>query len=150
MKVVIYLAGDLLGGEERWRPKVVKAIGNDSAEFLSPIDDCTYKYYDFKQRSEDEKVFALADLAKVDACHILFAYVRESPSRHSGTSAEIGYAKARGKKIFLVNDMKKTLWHLYEFIDMLADKNFDTLSRGIEYLKRYIAEMNYKIEENSQ
>ena len=143
--IICYLAGDL--SEDRWRLKVVKACEGLSVEFLSPIDGIDYRYSVMKKANESSRVFLHADYKKIDLADVVFAYIRSCKSRHSGTSAEIGYARARGKLVLYVNDMKKTERYLYEFIERTANEVFDTLSRGIDYLQDYLVEMDYEVKE---
>jgi len=138
----IYLAGDI-AKEDRWRPKVMKALEGLPVEWLSPIDQIDYGYYRLKKEHEENKVFLFADYMKIDRADIVFAYLRRCDSRHSGTSAEIGYARAKGKFIIYINDMPKTEAYLYEFVQRTADIAFTKLRDGIEFLKDFVAEMNY-------
>jgi len=142
MKLKIYLAGDI-SKEDRWRPKVIKALEGLPVEWLSPLDNLEYRYNYFKRRDIENEGFLFADYMKIDRADIIFAYLRRCDSRHSGTSAEIGYARAKGKFIIYINDMPKTEAYLYEFIQRTADIAFTKLRDGIEFLKDFVAEMNY-------
>lgn len=142
MCIKVYLAGDI-AKEDRWRPKVLKACHGLAVEFLSPIDTIDYRYKYLKDANESNRVFVYCDYKKIDMADIVFAYIRRSKSKHSGTSAEMGYAKAKGKLILYVNDMPKTERYLFEFVERTADEVFDTLAKGISYLKEYLQEMTY-------
>jgi len=148
--IAVYLAGDL--SEDRWRLKVAKACEGEglNVKFLSPIDGIDYRYSALKKANLSNRVFLHCDYKKIDEADVVFAYVRSCKSRHSGTSAEIGYARAKGKLILYVNDMGKTERYLYEFIERSADEVFDTLSQGINYLQDYLVEMDYIVMENTE
>jgi len=142
MRLKIYLAGDI-SKKNRWRFKVINALEGLPIEWLSPVDEADYCYSQLKKRYEENQFFVFADYMKIDKADIVFAYLRRCDSRHSGTSAEIGYARAKGKFIIYVNDMPKTEAYLYEFIQRTADIAFTRLRDGIEFLKDFVAEMNY-------
>ena len=144
--IIVYLAGDI-AKEDRWRSRVIKACEGFDVIFVSPVDTADYKYYSMKKCNEANRVFLYCDYKKIDISDVVFAYMRHSKSRHSGTSAEIGYAKAKGRLILYINDMNKTERYLYEFVERTADEVFDTLPQGIDYLQDYLAEMDYEVKE---
>ena len=143
MKVTVYLAGDV-SSTDRKRAKVLKHFkGNDKIAFLSPIDDCRYSYKPAKEICSKSEVFLYADYHKIDLSDIVLVFLRACESRHSGTSAEVGYARAKGKLIIYVNAIPKMEWHFYEFIQRTADIVFDNLEEGLDFLEKYADEMNY-------
>ena len=144
--ITVYLAGDI-ASEDRWRPRVVKACEGLNVIFLSPLDNIDYRYSTLKKANLSNRVFLHCDYKKIDMADVVFAYVRSCKSRHSGTSAEIGYARSRGKLVLYVNDMKKTERYLYEFIERTADVVFNTFPQGIDYLQDYLVEMDYEVKE---
>ena len=142
MKVIVYLAGDVSGGD-RWRPKVVEACKGLNVEFLSPIDCVDYTLKSLRKANKKNRVFLHCDFMKCDLAHVIFAYIRKSASRHSGTSAEIGYAKKAGKLILLVNDLPEDEEYLYEFVKRAADEYFRDFDKGVDYLADFIEEMQF-------
>ena len=143
MKITVYLAGDV-SSTDRWRPQVLERFkGNDSVVFLSPIDGCRYSYKPAKEICSKSEVFLYADYHKIDLSDIILVFLRACESRHSGTSAEVGYARAKRKLIIYVNAIPKMEWHFYEFIQRTADIVFDNLGEGLDFLEKYAEEMNY-------
>lgn len=136
----VYLAGDI-SKEDRWRPQVCEALDGLNVSFLSPVDRIDYDRINIENRKN--RVFDHCDYLKIDRADVVFAYTRPSDSLHSGTSAEIGYAKALGKLILLVNEFPKDKKFLYEFIRRSSDEVFDSLEEGIGYLKEVVSEMQY-------
>ena len=143
-KIVVYLAGSL-SEDRRWRVGVMNSLlGEFNVEFLSPVDKgIYYDYRRLKESNAHNRVFMHCDYAKIDRSDVVFAYITHGDSRHSGTSAEIGYARAKGKIILLVNDMPEKEQYLYEFIKRSADEFFPDLCDGIMYLQELVAEMQY-------
>ena len=145
--VSIYLAGSI-GNDNRWRPGVItrinRACGTTKTRFLSPVDQgISYNPIMLKLANDRNKVYLHCDYAKIDAADVVFAYVCKSLSRHSGTSAEIGYACARGKLIILVNDMEPHDAVFYDFIKLSADAYFTSLDKGLDFLEAYVKELDY-------
>jgi len=145
MKVRVYLVGDI-AKTDRWRPKIIKAV-DCGVEWLSPVDTVSYSYKSLTEANRDNKTFLYCDYMKVERADVIFCYLRKSKSRHSGSSAEIGYAtKCKdgcNKVIILVNELPKEEAYLYEFIHRSADVWFDNLEDGISFLKQLVWEMNY-------
>jgi len=139
-KIRVYLAGDI-SKDERWRPKVFDALEGLNVTFLSPVDRVDYET--INKSNAKNKVFEHCDYLKIDRADIVFCYIRECGSLHSGSSAEIGYAKAKGKLILLAIDLPKDAGYLYEFIRRTADEKFDSLEAGIGYLRDLVKEMQY-------
>ena len=139
----VYLAGDI-AYENRWRPKVAEAVKPFLCQLFSPIDTIDYNLVALERANKDNQVFVPCDFKKIDLCDILFAYIRNgSGSLHSGTSCEIGYAKAKGKHIILVKNLPKLEAYLYQFIQRTADAYFTVLEDGIKYLVEFVSEMEY-------
>lgn len=140
-KLTVYLGGDIIG--EEWRGEVVRYLGNlaNHVRFLSPRH--TIKDVDERigpDRYTTEFVFFdTIDLMKIDASQILFFFIRDSGSVFSGTSFEIGYGKAKGKTIILVNaitdGVKKML---YEMIQKQASYFAQSLAAGCWMLEAIV------------
>ena len=143
MRISVYLAGDI-SDKHRWRPKIMKALEGLDVEFLSPIDvGIDYSEKALRLANRKNRVFLHCDFMKCDRCDVLFAYLRLSKSRHSGTSTEVGYAKKAGKIIILVNDMPDDEEYLYEFVKRAADEYFRDFDKGVDYLRDLVEEMQY-------
>ena len=139
-RIRVYLAGDI-SDADRWRPKVSEALEGLNVNFLSPIDRIKYARINVENRKN--KVFEHCDYLKIDRADVVFCYIRKCKSLHSGSSAEIGYAKAKGKLIILCIDLPKETAYLYEFIRRTATETFDNLGDAIDYLRALVEEMNY-------
>ncbi|GGX19285.1 nucleoside 2-deoxyribosyltransferase domain-containing protein [Aquimarina muelleri] len=126
MKPKIYLAGGFKGG---WQKKVTKELSSDFILFNPEEHKLT----------ESEKYTAW-DLFHVDKCDILLGYMtKDNPSGY-GLALEIGYAKAKGKLIILI-DEKSPSDSLFEKYFLIckesSDVNFETLENAINYIKKF-------------
>jgi len=147
MLIKVYLAGDI-SRVDRWRSRVMKACRDLPIEWYCPVDTIDYRPKQLAKANAQNLVFLDCDLAKVDKADVVFAYIRECDSRHSGTSAEIGYAYKAGKMVILVNDMQSDLECKYGFIKRLVGyRYFRSLTRGIDFLQEFVAEMHYRPQE---
>jgi nucleoside 2-deoxyribosyltransferase len=143
----VYLAGDI--SPDRWRLKVIEACKDLALEFLSPIDNVSYSYQSLIAIHKNKEVFHLADRVKVDESTVVFAYIKDgSPSLFSGTSWEMGYGKASGKVIILVNDMKPSVACKYELVKRMTDLYYTSLDEAIETLRELALEMGFQPEKN--
>jgi nucleoside 2-deoxyribosyltransferase len=140
-KLIVYLAGDI--APENWRQRVLDKFKNrEGIDFFYPRTGLSYKERSLAQTEKSRTAYHIADLLKIESSDIVFAYIeKDSPSAYSGTSCEIGYAKARGKYIILV---KEETSHLYNFIKRVADIVFEKLDDGIEHLMDILEEMEVK------
>ncbi|MBQ0733944.1 nucleoside 2-deoxyribosyltransferase domain-containing protein [Aquimarina celericrescens] len=126
MKPKIYLAGGFKGG---WHNKVIDELKNGCILFNPQQHNLP----------ESEKYTAW-DLYHVDKCDILLGYMaKDNPSGY-GLALEIGYAKAKGKLIILVderspedNQFKKYFLICKESSDVL----FENLESAISYIKTF-------------
>jgi nucleoside 2-deoxyribosyltransferase len=139
-RIRVYLAGDI-SDQDRWRPKVFEALEGLNVNFLSPVDRIKYERINVENRKN--KVFEHCDYLKIDRADVVFCYIRPCASLHSGSSAEIGYAKAKGKLIILVNEIDPSKGYMYEFIKRTADEFFTSLDEGVDYLRALVEEMQY-------
>jgi len=143
MLIKVYLAGDI--STDRWRLRVIEACKDLDIEFLSPIDNVSYSYQSLIAVHKVKQVFHFADQMKVDKADIVLAFVKDgSPSLFSGTSWELGYAKAKGKVTILINDMKPSLACKYELIKRMADIYCTSLEEGIDLLRELAFEMGFQ------
>lgn len=144
-KIRVYLAGDL-SKNGRWRKRVIDRFAAfTNVEFMSPVDTLSYDPVQLRRANKLNTVFVDCDLTKVQECEILFVYLRSCGSRHSGSSAEVGYATALGKLVILVNDMPASEEVQYGFIKGLVPERryFRRLEDGIEFLEDFLLEYGY-------
>lgn len=136
-----YLAGDIR--PDNWRAKVLQRFSNrEGIEFLFPQTGFSYEERSLAQTERFRTGYQVADFWKVDRADVIFAYIeKDSPSIYSGTSAEIGYAKAKGKYVILV---KEPTTHLYGLIKRISSIVFDKLDDGLEHLEDIWEEMAVK------
>jgi nucleoside 2-deoxyribosyltransferase len=126
-KIKVYLAGDLLVPD--WRKEIIDYFREyDNIEFVYPI---TYK----ESSTRDPRVYVIRDISLLRLADVVFAYIRDVNHKYSGTSAEIGMAKALGKTLVVVieNDCKTT--NQFSFIAQIADSVCNTLDKGIDILE---------------
>jgi len=147
--VVVYLAGAV--DKEPWRARLVSECKDLPIVFVSPIDNLSYSYQSLCSAHRAKEVFHLADQLKVDRSDVVFAYIRDgSESLFSGTSWELGYAKASGKIVILVNDMPPSRACKYELIKRMADLYRTSLDEGIGALRELASEMAFGPKELKQ
>lgn len=143
--LVIYMAGAV--DKEPWREKLIKECRDLPLVFISPIDQISYSYQSLCSQHRTKAVFHLADQLKIDQADLVFAYIREgSESLFSGTSWELGYAKAKGKITILVNDMKPSLACKYELVKRMVDLYHTSLDEAIDDLRELATEMAFSPE----
>ena len=118
----VYLAGDVF---KPWRGEVVRAAGG-AANFRDPAMLAA------RYPAISMDAIAQAELAWVGECHLVFAFIHEGHKSATGTPAEIGYAKARGIPILLVDERQDAGT---EWLRALATKSTSHLGTGIEMLK---------------
>ena len=126
MKPKIYLAGGFKGG---WHKKVTKEL-NINFTLFNPEE----------HKLKDSNHYTTWDLFHVDKCDILLGYMaKDNPSGY-GLALEIGYAKAKGKLIILIDERSKkdAIFKKY-FLICKESSNviFDTLEDAINYLKKF-------------
>jgi len=75
------------------------------------------------------------DLLGIDSCHVVFAYMERMNPSGIGLALEIGYARATGKVIILVNE------RLDKYFDMVRHSSTiytDSFGRGVKLLKSLV------------
>lgn len=122
----VYLAGGFRSG---WQDHVIAALPS-----LIFADPRSHNFADTKQYTE-------WDLNAVAEANVVFAYMEKSNPAGYALALEIGYAKATGKHIILVDtksiddEQFKRYWGMCR---ACADVIFDNLSEGIKYLQDQI------------
>lgn len=119
----VFLSGGLHSG---WQDLVVQACP-------------TYSFADPRHHGlVDPGEYTRWNLAQVSRCDIVFAYMEASNPSGLGLAAEIGYAKALGKPIILVDERSKEdscfAQHFF-MVRETADIYSSDLERGIEALQ---------------
>lgn len=85
----VYLSGGFHSG---WQDKFIS--GCPDVEFLDPRTHGLV----------DEKAYTQWDCDAIDRCDLVIAYAEASNPSLLGLAYEVGYAKARGKRIWLIQD----------------------------------------------
>lgn len=122
----IYLAG---GFYSDWQKKIISKFNKDFI-FYNPQ----------KNGLKVPKEYTIWDLYHIDKCDILFGYMEESNPSGFGLSLEIGYARAKGKTIILVDEKSKNDTNFAKYFKMSVESSniqFDSLEDGINYLLKY-------------
>ena len=86
----VYLAGGL---NSDWRDKVMREIPD--AIYIDP------RTHDLE---DNARAYTAWDLLGVERCDVLFAYLERDNPSGIGMALEMGYAKAKGKPILLVDE----------------------------------------------
>jgi nucleoside 2-deoxyribosyltransferase len=124
----IYLAGGMKSG---WQQTVINKYNNNEVTFINPQNHGLNK----------PELYTHWDLYGVKQCDILFGYMEEINPSGYGLAAEVGYAKAMGKLVILVDERSVVddgFKYNYAFIHNIADVVFDNLDDGVDYLGTFI------------
>lgn len=114
----VYLSGGL---RSNWQQKVIDSM---DAEWLDPRT--------LMDMMPNLQGIADIELAWIDECDMVFAYLEYNNPSGLGLSAEIGYARAINKPVVLVDERDD----MYSaFLHCLSDWHTDDLSEGIAHLK---------------
>ena len=112
----VYLSGGMRSG---WQDRVKKNCPD--IDFIDPR----------AHGLGDPDQYTLWDLLGVSVCDILFAYMEDDNPSGFGLTFEVGYAKALGKRIVLVDEQM----HKYmAIVRASADVVLSSLDEGIELL----------------
>ncbi len=119
-KPTVYLAGDPKSG---WQSKVCKAI--QDLQLLDPS----------KQDLADPKEMTRWGLQAIRESDVVLAYLEEEVQNGHALAFELGYAKALGKTILLVQEQGAGEEDQYlQTVREVADFCFDTLGEAVSYL----------------
>jgi nucleoside 2-deoxyribosyltransferase len=120
----VYLAG---GMHDDWRLKVIdKARG--------------FKYLDPSLgNSPLPEEYTTRDLLHVRASDIIFANLERDNPSGIGLALEVGYGKALGKVVILVNQQPKNRY--MAIIEHTADVTYGKLDDGIDFLNKLKGEL---------
>jgi nucleoside 2-deoxyribosyltransferase len=123
----VYLAGGFNSG---WQDKVREELKN-KVIFFDPR---------FHGLEESASQYTTWDLFHVKNCDILFAFMEATNPSGYGLSLEVGYAKALGKTIILIDEKslkEKPFDRYFKIVRESSDSVFDTLNDGIKFLKAF-------------
>ncbi|WP_367390121.1 nucleoside 2-deoxyribosyltransferase domain-containing protein [Lewinella sp. LCG006] len=127
MKNKIYLAGGL---RSDWQKKVIEAF-DDEFIFFNPRE------HGLENNSREYTTWDLHFLGQSD---ILFGYMETDNPSGYGLALEVGFAKAQGKTIILVDEKSpkdSSFDRYYKMVHDTSNVVFYTLDQGIEYLKSF-------------
>ena len=122
----VYLAGGQASG---WQDRLIAELTN-SFVFFNPHS------HQLKKVNE----YTAWDLHYVRQCDILFGYMEATNPSGYGLALEVGFAKALGKTIILVDERSKQddeFSKRYNFIHQCSDVTYDKLSDGITMLRSF-------------
>lgn len=117
----VYLAGGL---NSKWRDRVMAEVPD--AIYIDP------RTHDLE---DDARAYAAWDLLGVDRCDIVFAYLERDNPSGLGLALEMGYAKAKGKAILLVDERCDGHTDMLRMAATIAVSNF---SEGLSLLCRLV------------
>lgn len=125
-KPSIYLAG---GFHSNWQDKLISKY-SDNFVFYNPQNNCL----------SNAREYTIWDLYHIDKCDILFGFMEIGNPSGFGIALEIGYARAKGKTIILVDEKSKIDPDFAKYFRMSVESSsiyFESLKEGIEYLSKY-------------
>ena len=88
------------------------------------------------------QVYTAWDLWAVRECDIVFVYIEKDNPSGIGLALEVGYAKALGKTIIMVNEQQDNRYT--HIIEQTADVVFTSFDDGVEFL-RNLPHAPYKV-----
>ncbi len=117
----IYLAG---GFRSKWQAEVAVCLAG-SFELLDPSE----------HNIQDPAEYTRWDLEAVRQSDILLANMEASNPGGYSLALEIGFAKALGKRILMVDQIKDPLVRRYfEMVRQCSERVFPTLGEALDYL----------------
>lgn len=117
----IYLAG---GFRSNWQAVVAARLA-DSFELLDPS----------AHNIQDPAEYTRWDLEAVRQSNIILANMEASNPAGYSLALEVGFAKALGKRIFLVDQVENPSVHRYfEMVRQCSERVFPTLEEAIDHL----------------
>lgn len=126
MKPSVYLAG---GMKSNWQHILIERFG-DKFFFFNPQDHLL----------GNPKEYTIWDLHFVKRADVIFVYVEPDNPSGYGLTLEIGYAKALGKTIILVDERSKYDAQFRKYFKIVRESSnvvFDDLESGLSFLERF-------------
>lgn len=127
MKNKVYLAGGL---RSNWQKKVIEKFSEEFI-FFNPME------HGLEKSSNEYTTWDLYFLNKSD---ILFGYMEHDNPSGYGLALEIGFAKAKGKTIILIDEKSpanKKFDRYFKIAHEASNVVFQSLDEGIEFLQRF-------------
>ena len=129
-KPTVYLAGDTQSG---WQRRVCKAI--QDLQLLDPS----------KEDLADPKELTRWGLQAIRKSDVVLAYLEKDDQNGHALAFELGYAKALGKTILLVQEHGAEQDKYIQTVRQVADFCFDSLGEAVSYLVlSFLFEQNAK------
>ena len=129
-KPTVYLAGDTQSG---WQRRVCKAI--QDLQLLDPS----------KEDLADPKELTRWGLQAIRKSDVVLAYLEKDDQNGHALAFELGYAKALGKTILLVQEHGAEQEKYIQTVRQVADFCFDSLGEAVSYLVlSFLFEQNAK------
>ena len=125
--LTVYLAGGFRSG---WQEKV-----------FSALPDLVYKDPS-KHGLTDPVLYTEWDLQAIRESDVVFAYLEATNPAGYALALEVGYAKALGKVVVLVDEKSSRNEQAGRYLQMLrsaADATFDSFDEGLTHLERLAA-----------
>ncbi|MFA6057838.1 MAG: nucleoside 2-deoxyribosyltransferase domain-containing protein [Taibaiella sp.] len=126
-QIKVYLAG---GMNSDWQSIVMKEFDNK------------FVFFNPQQHNLDESVeYTAWDLFFVKKADIVFAFMGENNPSGIGLSLEVGFAKALGLTIILIDEKSKNDFEFkkkFRIVRESATVVYDSLDKGISYLNSYL------------
>ena len=123
----VYLAGGFLSA---WQDTVMKAV--PELEYFDP------RSHGLKNRTE----YTVWDLEAIRRSDYVFAYLEASNPGGYALALEVGYGKALGKCVIVVDEKSAADpqgSRYFEMVNQAADASFSTLQEGITFLQQFKA-----------
>ena len=126
-QVKIYLAG---GMNSDWQSKLIQKFGKEFIYF-NPKDHLL----------NDSREYTPWDLFYIKNCDILFAYMEKENPSGIGLALEIGYAKALGITIILVDEKSSSDNFFRDKFRIVRDSAtvvYEKFNEGLDYLSSFL------------
>lgn len=126
MRPKIYLAGGFRGG---WHQQIIKALGNDFICFNPQT-----------HQLDDADKYTAWDLYHIEKCDILLGYMTQNNPSGYGLALEIGFAKAKGKLIILIDERSKIDEEFERYFLICHESSnivLSDLDEAISYIKSF-------------
>lgn len=119
---VVYLAGGFKSG---WQARVIEKL--PGFDFLNPS----------QHNIQDPAEYTRWDLNAVRSCDIVLGYMESTNPGGYSLALEIGFARALGKSVLLVDEISDpSIKRYFEMVRQCSDHVFTTLGHAIDHLRK--------------
>ena len=128
----VFLSGRL---KSKWQDKVIKEV--HSAIFFDP------RTHGLKNPRD----YTAWDLDHIASSDIVFAYMENDNPSGYGLATEVGYAKALGKTVILVDEKSATNQDFRRYFALVretSDATFNSFDEGLAFFKKILQEWQQK------